>query len=352
MNSVAQIAIGTVALGAAFIIGSQVRSQNAKPDVQSEQPDQEATDFVWQKPRYEPVAEQIGSEQGLIDMPEARKRVPAIPEPANLKLANLNAVQPEKQPTVPQQLSTSQPPGQPTIHKTIVEPDFSKLASSFFEMKENQTALQENKSESVAPLPRLLPPDLNLKSAPPAEKTTQPANNIVDQFDIAPRSSSFDSNDFEPQFKDSHPLAESTTGVDENQPPAPIEDNDNQDSLAMFKPVQSPQFARKIPLDAPEQFAPDQEVASEIPVLMSQQMTDATNTEMIEVRSRQTNGLRLETNRFIRHRSKEGETLQKVSRQYYGKPDFYLDIYLANQDVLRNPGRIPKGTSLRIPVYD
>jgi nucleoid-associated protein YgaU len=60
----------------------------------------------------------------------------------------------------------------------------------------------------------------------------------------------------------------------------------------------------------------------------------------------------LETNRFVRHRSKPGETLQQVSRQYYGKPDFYLDIYLANQDVLRNPGRIPDGTSLRIPVYD
>ena len=180
----------------------------------------------------------------------------------------------------------------------------------------------------------------------------KPNNNIKDRFDITPRSSSSPTNRFEPKFNAAESTVSNAVPADENQPPLPIEGPDPADGLVMAKPVQHPTFAHKIPLSADDSFAKKRQAEDQISMLNQPQLIPASENRMIEIRSRQTNGLRLETNRFVRHRSKPGETLQRVSRQYYGKPDFYLDIYLANQDVLRNPGRIPTGTSLRIPVYD
>lgn len=352
MNSVAQIAIGTVVLGAAFVVGNQMRNQHSKSDVQAEQPDQEATEFVWQQPPYEPDdGQQVEPEQGLIDMPEARKRVPSIPGPAHLSLADSLPPQAEEQPIAPEQPSSSQAQPKPAFTKPIVEPDFSKLASSFIDTSEKQLTRPENAGDNIAPLPRLSPTDLDLKSGPPTDNTTQPVNKIADRYDIAPRSATFQASDFESQLKSAHPLAETINPIDENQPPPPIDVNSG-NVVGLSNSVLSAQLARKIPLDAATPLPHDKETAIAIPVMVPQEMAAAARHGMIEVRSRQTHGLRLETNRFIRHRSKPGETLQQVSRQYYGKPDFYLDIYLANQDVLKNPGRIPTSTSLRIPVYD
>lgn len=62
--------------------------------------------------------------------------------------------------------------------------------------------------------------------------------------------------------------------------------------------------------------------------------------------------LELTTTRFVNHLTREGETLGSISTHYYGKPDFYLDIYLANQTQMRHPGDIQTGIVLRIPVYE
>ena len=37
--------------------------------------------------------------------------------------------------------------------------------------------------------------------------------------------------------------------------------------------------------------------------------------------------------------------------KYYGKADYYLDIYLANQDQLESPIQLPVGKPLKIPDY-
>jgi nucleoid-associated protein YgaU len=71
----------------------------------------------------------------------------------------------------------------------------------------------------------------------------------------------------------------------------------------------------------------------------------------IQNRQQQSN-IDLQTERFSLHTTQSGDTLQSLSTEYYGKPDFYLDIYLANQRTLRNPAVIPAGIQLRIPQYD
>lgn len=73
--------------------------------------------------------------------------------------------------------------------------------------------------------------------------------------------------------------------------------------------------------------------------------------ELTRIQSRQQTNIPLQTDRFSQHMTQTGDTLQSLSMEYYGKPDFYLDIYLANQQLLRNPALIPAGIQLRIPRY-
>jgi len=49
------------------------------------------------------------------------------------------------------------------------------------------------------------------------------------------------------------------------------------------------------------------------------------------------------------HVIRSGDTLQSISRQYFGSADRYLDIYLLNKDVLSNPAGLPEGVEIRIP---
>ena len=49
------------------------------------------------------------------------------------------------------------------------------------------------------------------------------------------------------------------------------------------------------------------------------------------------------------HVVRSGDSLQSISREYYGTPDRYLDIYMLNKDVLAHPGALPQGVELKIP---
>ena len=46
---------------------------------------------------------------------------------------------------------------------------------------------------------------------------------------------------------------------------------------------------------------------------------------------------------------KAGDTLSKVSKQFYGNPNEYMRIFYANRDKLRDPDKIQVGQELTIP---
>ncbi|MEP7272154.1 MAG: LysM peptidoglycan-binding domain-containing protein [Acidobacteriota bacterium] len=46
---------------------------------------------------------------------------------------------------------------------------------------------------------------------------------------------------------------------------------------------------------------------------------------------------------------KAGDTLSKVSKQFYGNPNEYMRIFYANRDKLRDPNKIQIGQELTIP---
>lgn len=49
---------------------------------------------------------------------------------------------------------------------------------------------------------------------------------------------------------------------------------------------------------------------------------------------------------------KSGDTLSKISKQFYGDSNEYMRIYYANRDTLRDPDKIQVGQQLTIPPDD
>ncbi len=49
---------------------------------------------------------------------------------------------------------------------------------------------------------------------------------------------------------------------------------------------------------------------------------------------------------------KSGDTLSKISKQFYGDANEYMRIFYANRDTLRDPDRIQVGQQLAIPPDD
>jgi len=52
---------------------------------------------------------------------------------------------------------------------------------------------------------------------------------------------------------------------------------------------------------------------------------------------------------FVDYKIKEGDTLQKISKEFYGTYGRWNDIYQVNKDVLTNPDRIKPGKVIRVP---
>ncbi|MCB0652731.1 MAG: LysM peptidoglycan-binding domain-containing protein [Saprospiraceae bacterium] len=55
------------------------------------------------------------------------------------------------------------------------------------------------------------------------------------------------------------------------------------------------------------------------------------------------------TDYYHKHTVAKGETLGKISKQYYGKPGHYMAIFNANTDILKDPNMIHPDQELVIP---
>lgn len=56
-----------------------------------------------------------------------------------------------------------------------------------------------------------------------------------------------------------------------------------------------------------------------------------------------------DTSVYARHTVKSGETLSKISKQYYGDANKYQQIFKANSDILKDPNMIHPNQELIIP---
>ena len=81
------------------------------------------------------------------------------------------------------------------------------------------------------------------------------------------------------------------------------------------------------------------------------QLNSNAKSKLTRLRDNTIQKISLSTTQFSEHVVERGDSLQSIASEYFGKPDFYLDIYLANRDRLRYPGDIREGMTLKIPIY-
>ena len=79
-------------------------------------------------------------------------------------------------------------------------------------------------------------------------------------------------------------------------------------------------------------------------------LNEAAQSQLAKVH-RKDHQVLLTTSQFQNHSVQSGETLQSISTLYYGRPDYYLDIYLANQNLMSNPSDMPVGRVIKVPVF-
>ena len=81
------------------------------------------------------------------------------------------------------------------------------------------------------------------------------------------------------------------------------------------------------------------------------QLNSNAHSKLTRLRDSAIQKISLSTTQFSEYVVERGDSLQSIAAQHFGKPDYYLDIYLANRDRLRFPGDLRDGMSIRIPVY-
>jgi len=57
-----------------------------------------------------------------------------------------------------------------------------------------------------------------------------------------------------------------------------------------------------------------------------------------------------QTSRFQTYTVKPGDTLSKISKQFYGNANDYMRIFNANKDKLKDPDQVNIGQELKIPA--
>jgi len=63
-----------------------------------------------------------------------------------------------------------------------------------------------------------------------------------------------------------------------------------------------------------------------------------------------TAGTQTQVLRFQTYKVKQGDTLSKISQQFYGNANDYMRIFDANKDKLKDPDHINVGQELKIPA--
>ncbi len=343
MGSVQQITLGVIILGAAFILGHYVNQQQTNEQLTKQAEDQDLDDAtVWQK-RPAPIktmsddSSQTGSFVDLnkmaqndqqekndrlsLNKPGVERRVEAFP----------NIIQPATQEVEPDFSDMETARNAPAVKQ--VDPIVKKLAPSA-----NGSANKENAARpTVARKPN------NLADSKPAEST------LLKPFDEA---------DFAPQLKD-HFANRLAKLREDNLTPMPDDTAPRHRAHENDRPAQRQQLADQIKPTDSLPVAPRRDEATREPGLLAPankrlvpfRLNDEALSRLVAVSPRNRTTLRVESAQFRNHTILQGETLQRISAKYYGKPDFYLDIYIANQDRLQNPTDLPSGVTLRIPVY-
>lgn len=300
-RQLAQILIGAAALTGAFFFGSVMQRRHGDLDkASSPQPMLENEDLVWHSAPDK--------------RPSDAKEDADASSPA-LSIAESTAGQPSKPVTeVPGHFGLNEAAQSGALERKVVQPDFSRWSTP--------AGAPPTDAERPSPmLPLAAPPALLTGPARPPGTLTPQAHPTPDPLDALSAAQKL-------------PEADPWT--------APL-------SSVLLKPPSVDRSASPSAMPTPSAPALDaaqRQLPTEPPV-----QTRSAATELVPVNQASSRKAEVDTDSFRIHVARPGDTLQSLSLKYYGKPDFYLDIYLANQDQLASPIQLPTGKPLKIPDY-
>lgn len=303
-RQVAQILIGAAALTGAFFFGSVMQRRHGDLEkTKSSQPMLEHEDLVWSSAPQPNPNGNTGDATSKLSVAEATvgRTTPSPEAPGPTPPADL---------TGSFQRETTAAPG---LERKVVQPDFSRWSAPEVSL--------DGRVQQPSPMLPLNPPPplLSGPSEPRGElrPSTPAAGNSIDSF------------------------SPGKTAPESDPWTAPLS------SVLLNRPALAPSGAQPRPSDSPQVkggFAP--------PFGASEAAPRNATSELVPVNRETTRKIELDADSFRIHVTRVGDTLQSLALKYYGKPDFYLDIYLANQDQLESPVNLPAGKPLKIPEYD
>ena len=126
------------------------------------------------------------------------------------------------------------------------------------------------------------------------------------------------------------------------RPPQSDWSNSNKSVINQDDSVYYPELAQR-----QQQQQPPQQRVNRLPL----RLNSNAESKLTRLRNNTIQKISLNTTQFSEHVVERGDSLQSIATRYFGKPDYYLDIYLANRDRLRFPGDLREGMSLKIPIY-
>jgi LysM repeat protein len=186
------------------------------------------------------------------------------------------------------------------------------------------------------------------KSAPlQAPSLTKPEQQIP-QLQMKPGevAAKFQEQSVEPDFSRIKSLPEPATSsiLDRGQFSAePLVNSNTRETRDAFKPLIPP----TMPQDNSTLITP--EISQLDLPAQSPAAQRATSSSLLAIPERQLVANPNRKSSFQVHVIRSGETLQSIAKRYYHSDEYYLEIYVANQDVLPSPIRLPAGTTIKIP---
>ncbi len=387
MGSFHQIAFGVACVGGAFWLGHYLNNHPNPDEItralaeQATPPPPESNfslltpgSTVGQLPKYQKPSLPDSVAIGETDLPPPSQLDPALPTKGV-------AAQEIQAPVEDQEQSDRQK------RRVIDVPDFSQLAASF-----------RNTPLELPPLPGTTSPTtlpLNPGTAVPQVLAMRRSAQIDPQSQS--KGTEFDERDFAPRLKDRLNEIGSPNQQAQEQASAPVaavesvldrsEESAIKDGTAMTEVAEigvgSPNGVvslndRTVLLSrvgntsdqepsgiAPSRAMPQSPVGGVAnPELQTSDfrrlakplvpfgLTDTEKSKLVRLRKPIDRQIKLGTSKFNDYVTQAGDTLPELSTKYYGRPDYYLDIYMANQSQLRNPAEVPAGMTLKIPVYE
>ena len=323
MGSATQIGVGVLILGAAFLFGHYVHQKSLNESAEAQAPED---DIEWQsQQQIEELRRRINLTDTVAPPEQSKSESEEPPQSKRVPKSSMPIAGMNRSPVV--RKNTSDDLSLPTEAGRAVAPDVPAELPPI--LSETNPLNRDGSSTAES----ILQPDFSMLA-----EDRQPA--FVERSEAASTGR---------EFTSEHPDNASVSIVGESHDggasPSQIK-NHFAERPQMAEP---PKMAERPKSDAQTKPGRNLAHASMEPFATTGQLTSDQRSNLQPIGNSKT--VTVDAPKYLKYQTRLNDTLQDISIRYFGKPDYYLDIYIANRAKLESPVKVPSNIELRIPVY-